>query len=148
MGLAAFFLAVTMPIVLSPQWITASWAIQALVLMWVADRLGSQFVRQAAYVLFALVLGRFAVIDLGREFAGAELAGSGASLAEVSTRDYIRLLVERVIAFGIPIGSFALAYRMLQKQPDTEADGSGAENWVGARTMSPRGRPPIWRRGG
>ena len=35
-ALAAFFLAVTMPLALSDKWITVSWAIQALVMLWVA----------------------------------------------------------------------------------------------------------------
>ncbi len=68
MGLAAFFVAVTMPLALSSRWITASWAIQAVVLLWISAKLGSQFVRQLAYVLFTIVLGRFAFFDLGREF--------------------------------------------------------------------------------
>lgn len=142
-GLAIFFLAITMPLALSPQWITASWAVQAVVLLWVADRLGSQFVRQAAYVLFALVLMRFAVIDLGREFAGG-----AASLAEVSTQDYIRLLVERVIAFGIPIGSFALAYRMLQKQSASETEGPEPESLVGRENDVPAWAPTNLAAGG
>ena len=41
MGLAVFFLAVTIPLVLSREWITVSWAIQALVMLWLADKLKS-----------------------------------------------------------------------------------------------------------
>ena len=44
MGLAVFFLAVTIPLVLSREWITVSWAIQALVMLWLADKLKSAFV--------------------------------------------------------------------------------------------------------
>jgi len=117
-GLATFFLAITMPLVLSRQWITASWAIQAVVLMWVAQKLGSHFVRQVAMILFAIVLARFCFYDLGRQFRGGV-----ASAADLPLADYLRALVERAIAFGIPVVSFGLAYRMLEKQPDVSAEG-------------------------
>ena len=35
-GLAGFFLAMTMPLLLSAEWVTASWALQALVMVWIA----------------------------------------------------------------------------------------------------------------
>ena len=107
-GLAAFFLAMTMPLVLSREWITASWAIQAFVLLWVAGKLGSEFVRQVGYVLFAVVLFRFCFIDLQTQFLAARCAS-----ADLSWRDYLQELVERVVMFGIPIASFAGAYRLL-----------------------------------
>jgi uncharacterized membrane protein len=113
LGLAAFFLAITMPLVLSSQWITASWAIQAVVLLWVAGKLGSQFVRQAAYFLFAVVLGRFCFYDLGRTF----LAGGWQTTAELPWQQYLGMLVERLVSFGIPIASFGIAYRMLGERP-------------------------------
>ncbi len=111
LGLAAFFLAITMPLVLSRQWITASWAIQAVVLLWVAQSIGSSFVQQLAYLLLAVVLARFCFYDLGRQFSG-----SFASTADLPWQDYLRQLVERIVAFGIPIGSFGVAYRMVTRQ--------------------------------
>jgi uncharacterized membrane protein len=117
LGLAAFFLAITMPLVLSSQWITASWAIQAVVLLWVAQKLGSNFVRNMAYALFAIVMGRFCFYDLGRQF----LAGGVATTADMPWQDYMKLLVERVVSFGIPIASFAVAYRMLDRLPPADA---------------------------
>jgi uncharacterized membrane protein len=114
MGLAAFFLAVTMPLVLSPDWITASWAIQALVLMWIAGKLGSQFLRHVSYLLYALVLVRFGFIDLPRQF------GSFGATEDLAMAQYVRLLVERAVMFGIPIGSIAAASRLLAKPPASE----------------------------
>ena len=111
-GLATFFLAITMPLVLSRQWITASWAIQAVVLMWVAQKLGSNFVRQVRLDLVCHRVGSVLFLRPGRQFRGGV-----ASTADLPLVDYLRALVERVIAFGIPIASFGLAYRMLEKQP-------------------------------
>ena len=68
-----------MPILLSPQWVTASWAIEALVLLWIAQRLGSVFLRHACYVLFGIVIVRLAVFDLGRTVSAASACGRSAN---------------------------------------------------------------------
>ncbi len=120
-GLATFFLAITMPLVLSRQWITASWAIQAVVLMWVAQQLGSNVVRRFALFLLAVVLARFCLFDLNREFFRGPATAAGLPLG-----DYLRALVERVIAFGIPIASFGLIYRMLEQQSLVESASADA----------------------
>ena len=110
MGLAAFFLAVTMPLVLSQEWITASWAIQALVMVWIAGKLGSRFLQQSAYLLYGIVLFRFGLIDLPAQFL------QGPSLALLPLADYLRILGERIILFGVPIASLAGACRLMMKQ--------------------------------
>jgi uncharacterized membrane protein len=109
-GLAAFFLAMTMPLLLSAEWVTASWAIQAVVLVWIAGKIGSEFVRHVAYVLFAVVMARYCYVDLQNQFLQAPPA------AGLRWTAYVQELVERVLSFGIPIGSLAGAYRMLAKQ--------------------------------
>ncbi|MDZ4658488.1 MAG: DUF2339 domain-containing protein, partial [Bythopirellula sp.] len=129
-GLSAFFLAITMPLVLSRQWITASWAIQAVVFLWVAQKLGSQFVRHISLLLFVVVLARFCFYDLGQQFT----AGF-ATTAELPWNEYVKALVERLVSFGIPIASFGIAYRMLDRQPKGDDGVVSRENdvqpWLG-----------------
>ena len=67
-ALSAFFLAVTVPLLLSNEWVTASWAIQALVMLWIAGKLESEFSRQASYLLYAIVLLRFGFVDLQDQY--------------------------------------------------------------------------------
>ena len=110
-GLAAFFLAVTMPLVLSREWITVSWALQALVLLWVAQKLGSEFLRHVCYLLYAIVLFRFGLLDLPRNF----LATSPA--AEMTIAEYLNHLLQRLIMFGIPIASIGGACWLLNRRP-------------------------------
>jgi uncharacterized membrane protein len=110
MGLAVFFLAVTIPLVLSRAWITVSWAIQALILLWLADKLNSAFLRQVAFLLYGIVLVRFGFIDLPDQY-GQALAPTGQSVA---LGDYLAHLLERMIVFGVPIGSVAGAYFLLK----------------------------------
>jgi hypothetical protein len=108
MGLAVFFLAVTIPLVLSHAWITVSWAIQALVMLWLADKLKSEFLRQVAFLLYGIVLFRFGFMDLPDQYSSALPA------ANVSLGDYLVRLIERLIVFGVPIGSMAGAYFLLR----------------------------------
>jgi uncharacterized membrane protein len=114
-GLAAFFLAMTMPLLLSAEWVTASWALQALVLVWIAGKLGSEFVRQVAYVLFAVVMARFLFVDLRTQFLAAP------PTADLTAGAFAMSLLQRVAMFGIPIASLAGAYWLLSKRPVDES---------------------------
>jgi uncharacterized membrane protein len=109
MGLAVFFLAVTIPLILSREWITVSWAIQAIVMLWLADKLNSQFLRQAAFLLYGIVLFRFGFMDLPAQYA-SPLPRAG----DVALGDYLLHLLERFVMFGVPIASMAGAYFLLK----------------------------------
>lgn len=115
LGLASCFLAITMPLVLSRQWITASWAVQALMLLWMSFQLKSGIVRSFAYLLFMAITLRFGIIDLRGTFFGA----GWATTATLDWFSYARLLVERLVTFGVPIGSMVLAYRWVMRQPES-----------------------------
>lgn len=110
MGLSVFFLGVTIPLVLSHEWITVSWAIQALVLLWLADKLSSQFLRQVAFLLYVIVLFRFGFVDLPAQY-GRPLPRAG----DLALGDYMLHLVERLVVFGVPIASMAGGYFLLKK---------------------------------
>lgn len=114
-GLAAFFLAVTIPLILSREWITASWAIQAFVMLWVAGKLDSKFLRQVAYLLYAIVLGRFCFIDLPGQY------GRGRMSSDLGMIEYLLKMAERLVIFGVPIASLGGAARLL-KQPGTVSE--------------------------
>src|SRR6185295_5509891 len=108
-GLAAFFLAVSVPLVLSDKWITVSWAIQALVMLWIAGKLNSQFLRHVSYLLYLIVLGRFCVVDLRQEYSEKVALYSNLPILE-----YMGFLLDRLIQFGIPIACFAGAFYLLR----------------------------------
>ena len=115
-GLATFFLAVTMPLVLSSQWITASWALQALVLLWVAEKIGSVFLRHACYLLYGMVIFRFLAFDLGGNFLHHPPAD------DLPLAEYVGQLWERLVMFGIPIASIGAAAWLLRRvQPERPA---------------------------
>jgi hypothetical protein len=107
-GLAAFFLAVTVPLLLSAEWITVSWAIQALVILWIAGKLQSEFLRHVAYLLYLIVAARFCFADLPNQYSAGVIRG-----ADVPLADFFWQMLERFVAFGVPIGSMAAAFRLL-----------------------------------
>ncbi|MDD4916134.1 MAG: DUF2339 domain-containing protein, partial [Methylococcales bacterium] len=107
-GLASFFVTITLPLLLSNQWITVSWSLQALVMLWMAGKLRSAFLQQVAYLLYLIVLVRFCFIDLPGQY--------GMTMdSEQPFGDFLFGLLERVISFGIPIASLALAFRLIEK---------------------------------
>jgi len=108
-GLSAFFLAVTIPLVLSPVWVTVCWAIQAFIMLWIAGKLNSAFLRHVSYLLYVIVLYRFCVVDLYRQFAAAK------DIQGAPFLPYLLHLIERIIAFGIPIASIAGSVGLLKR---------------------------------
>jgi uncharacterized membrane protein len=120
-GLAAAFLAITIPLYLSDEWITPCWAVQALVMLWIAGKLDSEFLRLVAYALYLIVLGRFGY-DLNQHYSTVE--------TNVALGVYFGQLVERLVIFGVPIASLAAAGWLVQRSPNPAAP-VGRENDIG-----------------
>lgn len=114
-GLAAFFLSVTMPLLLTSNWVTVSWSIQAFIMLWIAGKLGSEFLRHICYILYAIVLIRFGLIDLGNHFLQSP------TTADLPLSIFLGQLLERLVIFGIPIASLAGAYRLMLRQDDSSS---------------------------
>ena len=112
-GLSAFFLTITPPLLLSNAWLTCTWAVQALVLLWIATKLDSNFLRQLSYVLYGIVLYRLVALDLPGQYGGAN--SSVVLPADLPMTDYLRGLLSRLMIFGVPIGSLGLASRLLNR---------------------------------
>lgn len=107
-GLAAFFVTVSMPLILSDRWITVSWSIQALVMLWIAGKVQSEFLRQVAYGLYGLVLFRLCFLDLPVQYEWG-----GTTLADLPASVFWRQSLERVVSFGVPITCIGLAQRFV-----------------------------------
>jgi len=63
-GLAAVFLAMSPMLMLSGEWLTMAWCLQALAMLWLSRRTGQAFLGQAAGVLFAVACVRGMAWDL------------------------------------------------------------------------------------
>ncbi|MEM1443358.1 MAG: DUF2339 domain-containing protein, partial [Verrucomicrobiota bacterium] len=132
-GLASLFVAITLPLLLSSGWITLSWAVQGFVMLWIASRMRSEFLRQLAYVLYLIVLGRIAFFDLGAQFGGLH--------RPMPTGDYFLGFLQRLAMFGVPIISFFAAGRLFTKESGSSSDWLVGENndikpWFGQSRMA------------
>lgn len=121
LGLASFFVIVTVPLLLSRQWITVSWAVEALVLLWIARQIGSRTLKYVSFVLYGIVLFRFGVFDLPDQFAFPLAAG-------ITWAEYWPQLVERLVMFGVPVLSLAGAHRLMLNWKPTESAAVAPEN--------------------
>jgi hypothetical protein len=108
-GLASTYVILTVPIVLAREWLTVSWSVLALLLMWLSRQLGSQTLRYIGLGLYAIVLGRLMMLDLPGQYGTAVDVG-------MTWSAYFPLLIERLVMFGVPIGSLALSYRLLASE--------------------------------
>ena len=133
LGLASVFVAIAVLMVLSGDWITFAWAAQSLVMLWLALRIDSRFLRWAAWVLFAITACRFFAFDVVKP---DKFVWDGRG---VLAEDIERFL-PRLAALGGAVLCVALAARLLfrriaQSDPRTataEADISWAARVLAA----------------
>lgn len=68
LGQALVFLAATVPLLFSQHWITVLWAVQTMVLVWLAPRLESKGLRWCAVILGLITVDKFILYDLWEVF--------------------------------------------------------------------------------
>ena len=130
-ALAAFFLVMVPPLAISKDWITTSWSLQGLVMLWLAGKLDSRFLRSLSLGAYALALGRLLFYDLSRQYAGS-------LPADLTWAAYLPVLGARLLAIGTPIASLGGAWFLL-KTPPAPTMKVGPENDVAAEP----GRPSV-----
>ncbi len=107
--LAAVFLAVTLPLLIDGRWLTLAWAVQALAMLWAADKLGSRFLRQLAFLVYLVVFGRLALVDLPALNQGPGTLDFTAWLKQFATH---------LVSFGGPLLALAGGWKLLRNQRD------------------------------
>ncbi len=127
LAMAAFFLTVTMPLALTRSWVTVSWAVQALTLLWIAGRLPSVFLRHVSYLLYAIVLGRVVFVDFPTQFSGTPLLGQSAAAA-MPLNEYLWRMAERFVVLGVPIASLAAANWLTRRDAARQPSAIAAAN--------------------
>lgn len=133
-ALAAFFSVMTPPLAISKEWITLSWSLQGLVMLWLAGKLDSRFLRGLSLGAYALALGRLLFYDLERQYAHA-------LPADLVWSAYLPVLGNHLLAIGAPIASLAGAWALLNKPPAAApALQVGRDNDLPAE---PGGRPAL-----
>ncbi len=106
-GLASFSLTITFPLLLSGKWITAAWAIQAFIFLWLSHKIGSNFLRNVAYIIYAITFGRLIFIDMDTDV----FSNNG---------NYLAMLLPRMMTMGLLTLSTAAGFLLLKKERDAE----------------------------
>ncbi len=109
-ALAAFFIVLTPPLAISKEWITLSWSLQGLVMLWLAGKLDSRFLRGLSLGAYALAIGRLLFYDLDRQYAGA-------LPADLLWTAYLPILGNHLLAIGGPVAALGGAWFLLQSPP-------------------------------
>ena len=118
LGQGLFFLAVTVPILASNQWITIFWALEACLVLWVAQRVRSGWMFVGAVILMGLTLGRLLVVDYQR---------SHFILSPLSFSDgYGFHLGDRWFTALITLGSLWLSGWLLQREKEPFFEGQSS----------------------
>ncbi len=68
LAFASFFISISAPILLSGKWITASWAIEAAILMRLGGSLKTSLLRDIARIVFIVAVSRFVLFDFAAQF--------------------------------------------------------------------------------
>jgi uncharacterized membrane protein len=103
-GFASFFITLTIPLVLSDEWITTAWSIQAVIFLWMSCRMKSNFIRMISYLLYFLAFAHLFMFDFQKNFI------------LVKNLDYGNEMLTRFMTFGILVISMALGYMLMKKE--------------------------------
>ncbi|NLB66269.1 MAG: DUF2339 domain-containing protein [Lentisphaerae bacterium] len=109
-ALAAFYLVMVPPLAITREWITLSWSLQGLVMLWLAGKLDSRFLRGLALGAYALALLRLVFNDLARQYAHA-------LPADLAWTAYLLILGNHLLAIGGPIAALGGAWLLLRRPP-------------------------------
>jgi len=115
MSKGALFLIITVPLVFSDHAWTASWAVQAAVLMWAAARTGNRALCVGAVALAAATCGKFFLYDYAQVFGFNWMS-------YFFTGGYATLLLERVVTSVMVLGTLlALSFLAAKARGELKA---------------------------
>jgi len=114
LSLAAVFTAFAIPLALSHEWVTFTWAVQTLVIVWLAQRLESRLLRTIGWLLAAITVIQFVTLNVGN------LRAFHAEWQGVLVPD-LTAFARRGLALGGAIACFFGAAKILADQAAAEA---------------------------
>ena len=122
-GFAAFFVTITIPLLLSDKWLTSAWSIQALIFLWMSFKLKNRFLRGISYLIYFIAFSKVLSVDLNQNFIG------------ITTVNYSSELLSRLLTFGMLIISTVLGYIILKKEKREDSETNAPATffiWVGS----------------
>jgi uncharacterized membrane protein len=108
-ALTGVFTVITLPIVFERETLTISFALIALMFVWLGHRMRSNFLQNMGYVVYFIVFGRLLLLDIPRNFGGTP-----DKLPPMAF--YWQCMFERFWTFGVSIASIAAAFWLQRGQ--------------------------------
>ena len=105
-ALSGLYLALTFPVVFTGEWLAAAWALQAFMMLWLGYRMESRLLKNCAWILYAITIGRLCIY---------EFWGYNTALGEAPTEEFWSSIVARLFQYLLPVGSIAAAARLTMK---------------------------------
>ena len=113
-ALAGLYATLTMPLVLEKESLTMSWALLGLMFLWLSGKVGSPFLRNLSYLLYAVVFFKLGTMDMPESFTRRGLESSFAG--------YLRIMSDRLWTFGVSIASVFGAFYLERRRPALAAE--------------------------
>jgi len=116
---ALVFLVITVPLLLSANWITVFWAIQAAGILWAALRLKNKWLYGGGLALLAIAAGKFFIWDYNKVF----ILGGNLNFQ----LGYADLMIQRWLTTVVLLGGIYISARMIARS-DRSMDLFGGNN--------------------
>ncbi len=110
-GLSAFYTTISLPILLDAGWLTISWSLQALLMLWLSRKLNSRFLQSLSYVLYCITF-----ISLINTLGSLYSPYHQRRYTSLPTALYFKEVLRHLMQVGIPTFSFFMARKVLSNK--------------------------------
>lgn len=115
-GLSAFYTTITLPILLDAGWLTISWSLQALLMLWLSDKLNCRFLQSLSYTLYGITF-----ISLITTLNSIYDPYQQSQYMALQAAEYFKSMLSHLLQVGIPTLSFFLARKIASRQISTHS---------------------------
>jgi len=107
LAFSGFYTAMALPFLFSAGWLTVSWSLQALIMLWLSRKLNNRFLQSTAYLVYMVTF--FSLISTFKTLYQPSFIG----VNEMVFTDLVRSIFSHLLQIGIPVVSFFLGKKMI-----------------------------------
>ena len=107
LAFSGFYTAMALPFLLSAGWLTVSWSLQALIMLWLSRKLNNRFLQTISYIVYVITF--VSLISTFQNLYQTRIGGG----VTIPIQDLLRTTLSHLLQIGIPVVSFFLAKKMI-----------------------------------
>ena len=107
LAFSGFYTAMALPFLLSAGWLTVSWSLQALIMLWLSRKLNNRFLQTTAYIVYIITF--ISLISTFKTLYESNIVGTEV----VIFKDLVLSIFSHLLQIGIPVVSFFLGKKMI-----------------------------------